>query len=331
MVDILNFGYDFLPNYMSGTDFFLSTFLISFLPLERKHLRYIQFITVPVFIILCLQVILLSLGIIHVEGVSADYGGEVSRVNTTIGAATGSAVILFILVVINYYLVSNLMLSRSLFILGCLTILLTLSRGAILCLSIFGLYIFFNNVSLRKLPQKIGIIIFCLFVLVMFNERLGVVDMLEQRIEKNDVTSGRDFRIEYAIDLFRAKPVFGNGSSYTLALKRATEDIETYSLYSPHNFYILILSDYGVFGLMLFLGMLICLIKQFRIFNKLNGISVSILSLLLITCNTEIVFIYFEFAFALLLLFSTKPLLSDEKPNGNLSFSNENRDHLSTF
>jgi len=308
IVDILNFGTSFLPNFVSGTDYFYSLFLISFLGLEKVNIRYIQYITVPSIIIISFQVILLSLGVINVEGVGNNYGGEISRVNTTIGAATGSGIIIFLLVVTNYYVVSKKILSRIVFVIGVLAILLTLSRGAILCLLVFCFYILFNNIKLKNILFRFFLLGTSLIFLVFINYKIGLLDMIENRIEKDDVTSGRDYRVQYGIDLFKQNPIFGNGSSYTIALKRASEDVITKSLYSPHNFYILILADYGIYGFLLVLISILLLLKRFRLYI-LNPLSIAIFSILIITFNTEIVFIYFEYIAFFVIIISLNPNL----------------------
>src|SRR5690606_13336980 len=101
---------------------------------------------------------------------------------------------------------------------------------------------------------------------------------------------------------------FGNGSSYTIALKRASEDVITKSLYSPHNFYILILADYGIYGFLLVLISILLLLKRFRLYI-LNPLSIAIFSILIITFNTEIVFIYFEYIAFFVIIISLNPNL----------------------
>src|SRR5690606_31554019 len=109
----------------------------------------------------------------------------------------------------------------------------------------------FNNIKLKNILFRFFLLGTSLIFLVFINYKIGLLDMIENRIEKDDVTSGRDYRVQYGIDLFKQNPIFGNGSSYTIALKRASEDVITKSLYSPHNFYILILADYGIYGFLL--------------------------------------------------------------------------------
>ncbi|AKO93704.1 hypothetical protein BEH_17465 [Priestia filamentosa] len=139
------------------------------------------------------------------------------------------------------------------------TILLTLSRGAILAI-LFGILIFFIS---SKLKTKIKLVIigllFIIGTLQFANYFLGinVLDMITSRFESSasDNGSGRLDLWEHGMILFESNPFFGIG----LFNFRPYNMSEFGSSLYMHNTFLEVLTESGVIGITLYLSMFILL------------------------------------------------------------------------
>jgi hypothetical protein len=292
-------------NFIGGTDFYITTFIIASFPLEKKHLKIIKW---PIFfslILLSFEVVLYST-IWSYSGLedAKTYGG-IKRISTTAGGATGTSVILFTLSSIAFYLFYDRRYIKFLIlVVSTLSILFTLSRSAIVAQLFFLLYYFFSNLKLNKSIFKYLFKIFLFVVIsILLNKKYQIVSSVSERIvnsvDSGDYTSGRFERFDKAYSLFLNEPIFGNGSSYLLPYNRATSikdySVDSLNSYSPHNFFLLILVDYGLYGFLLIILILFEFVKISFQDKKLNILNFSFYIVILIFMNLEIVFINMDY------------------------------------
>ncbi|RZL34665.1 MAG: hypothetical protein EOP00_31205, partial [Pedobacter sp.] len=213
------------------------------------------------------------------------YGEDVvSLVNSiTIGLQGGLLVVLGL----SYFLIigikkarPNVLILYAAIVLGVLNLLLGSSRGPMLFtfLSIIVLIGFYAAYQKRtkkfyiKNMIAIGIVFFSFFLLVNWlnanHIELSIVDRLLET--KNNLETGqteeRNDIYNEAFGMFLEKPVFGN-------------QINTYSVAYPHNFFLETLMSTGILGLLIYLGVLTFLLL--KVINyKLYGKSFAILFVL---------------------------------------------------
>ena len=292
-------------NFIGGTDFFITTFIVALFPLEKRHLKIIRWPILFSLFLLSLEVVLFSTVLSYSGLEDAQSYGEIKRISTTVGGATGTSIIIFILSSIAFYLFyGRKYIQLLILVASTLSILFTLSRGAIIAQLLFLLYYFLNNLKLNKSIFKfLFMIVLLVIISIILNNKYQVVSSVSQRIGNSvvsgDVTSGRTERFENAYSLFLNKPIFGNGSSSLVSYDRAKaikgSSVESLNSFSPHNFFLLILVDYGLLGFLLFGLILFEFIKISYQNKKLNILNFSFYILVLILMNLEIVFMNIDY------------------------------------
>lgn len=302
----------YFTNFLAGSDFYLSILIFGVFPIRKEHLKILFFPVLVSWAIICLEVFLFSFGILKYSGDigSQDYGGIV-RISTSVGAATGTAVAVLLLGVVSYFTCPMKYSRFKNFILyiTLATACATLSRGAILFgLSWFMLYLrdILKKSSAKEFVNSILKVALIVFLLFSIGSSIGLIDSVMARIDNmenaNDVTSGRDERWEKAYTLIQENVFIGNGPNYYTLLKRGRlMDVDTLDLFSPHNTYILVLMQTGIFGFLIFLLLLYNLIAKVKIRIE-NSASFLFLLFIIVSFNTEIVFFFMEFTVPLLLV-----------------------------
>lgn len=292
-------------NFIGGTDFFITTFIVALFPLQKRHLKIIRWPILFSVFLLSLEVVLFStvLGYSGLE--DAQSYGEIKRISTTAGGSTGTGVIIFMLSSIAFYLFYNRKYIQLLILVSStLSILFTLSRGAIIVQLLFLLYYFLSNLQLKKSVFKFFFTFLLLAsISIMLNNKYQVVSSVSERIGNSvvsgDVTSGRTERFKKSYSLFLNNPIIGNGSSSLVSYSRAKaikgSSVESLNSFSPHNFFLLILVDYGLLGLLLFGLILFEFIKISYQNKKFNILNFSFYILVLVLMNLEIVFMNIDY------------------------------------
>lgn len=181
-------------------------------------------------------------------------------------------------------------------ILSLLSLILTASRGSIIALA---LSLFFSAFFLMKFSLK-NIIIFCFISIVLFFVSISFDDYfgggLNARFEDefNDLSEGnsregRIFIAKAVLESFKEQPFIGNGTGgWKLFQKKYLELFGVNNTYTDtHNVYLQFIFEYGLFGLFLFLIILIFLFRRsFTLFSLSKIPLFSILIYFVVTCFT---------------------------------------------
>lgn len=271
-------------------------------PLNRDGLEKIKITLLVSLLILCGEVLLYSLGILAYTTADGDdltaglYDtGGIMRISTTVGAATGTAIIILMLgcIITGYYQMGKVKL-YSLFILITVTLLFTVSRGSLLIWLLYiGIYAF-KKLSDLSFLKKIGFMIVLAVSLVVLNNQ-GVFEPLKYRMETNrtDVTTGRDDLNNEAIRLIEGTGYFGVGIGNVFPEKNIQYKFNVPHYIGMHNTYLTYVAEIGLIGLFFLLMFYLSVIGQLR-FHKIP-LSLVVICVLLISFNTEAVFVDQEY------------------------------------
>ena len=184
------------------------------------------------------------------------------------------------------------------FIIGLLNLGMFASRGAFIALVVPVLYI------LYKRTNSIKIALFTLSlvaVLAFVFSTLTIFEPLIDRFSDASITTGSERTTiwENSLGLFSKLDLirlfFGGGGNFSYELVGKAIGLATES---PHNNYLEILYDYGIFGLVSFI---ILLIHWFRS-NKKNILAVSLILILIVSCLTLSPLMYAPFWFLMILI-----------------------------
>jgi Lipid A core - O-antigen ligase and related enzymes len=296
------------------------------LPLYNIQIKFLKYIFLFTLLILILEIILYSLGIFEYEDLSGGEFSGIFRINTTIGASTGTGVIVFMLgafVYENYIKNSNKIFIFLFFILWVTSIFFTVSRGSILSILLLLIVITYKNIINFSLKKRL-FFISSIILLFCFLNYLGVFEPILERqnimIEENDVTSGREIRQQIAINIFNESPLYGvgNGNVYPSKELMITDYPSTHAM-SPHNFWLTILAENGILGLIILFIFYVSVMKRL---NYEKYTSWAIIITIVVLMNVENVFIHDEYiALFFLLIISS---LKNKQHKSNLNYSDKN-------
>ena len=261
---ILN-GTDNLLVLMTNNQVFAYSLLVFMLhPMDADMIERTKYIVIPVAIVLSIEVLLYSLGILNY---SLDLHSEaregVMRISTTIDAATGSAIVLVMLGVMTlYYAEIKFHIRISVLILITVSVFFLQSIGSVLVWSGYLLYYFYvNYLKEQTLSYKIrslllgGILIFCFFKTDVYQPILSRYNELE---EYDNVGTGRGTLVEKAMDIFFESGGLGVGLGQTNYDKSLhITHVKRSHPIGVHNYYICILAELGFWGLFFLLTYLL--------------------------------------------------------------------------
>ncbi len=313
---------------LSSFSFIYIPFIYINWPLRKDGFDKIKISLIISLLILCGEVLLYSLGILAyttAEGDDLTDGlyetGGIMRISTTVGAATGSAIVILMLgcIITAYYKMGKIKL-YALFLLITVTLLFTVSRGSLLIwLMYIGIHIVKKLKSL-SFSKKVGFIIVVIASLLVLNQQ-GVFEPLKDRMEKNqsDVTTGRDDLNNEAVRLIMNSDYFGVGIGNVFPEKIIQYKLNVPYYIGMHNTYLTYLAEIGVIGLMFLLLFYLSVISHLR-FLKLP-LSFVALCVLLVSFNTEAVFVDQEYI-ALFFLLITASLNLQAERNASNSHNN---------
>lgn len=300
---IYNFAINQVDNFflllLNNQSLICASFIYLLFPMTIKMIDSTKYVVVPTLVIVCVEVILYSLGILTY---TQDFGGTsysgVMRVSTTVGGCTGTGVaIIMLAVLVNEVYKIGKKTKIFLLLLTTIAVLFTVSRGPIL---IWGGYvvIFIYRQYLRgaKLAVKMKFLIYFSIILSTFIY-YGLFDPI---LERNDDLSessyalgtGREEKNEEGIRLMLNSGGLGIGNGQTNIDKSLRGLVKESNHIGIHNYYITILAELGVFGLMITIFYFLFLIKNFD-FTK--TFAYYALLLLIVSFSIEPVFTYAEF------------------------------------
>lgn len=262
-----------------------------------------SFLKISCFVLLLItgaQIALTSLGLYEYTSATGEVVGhldEISRARTTIGAATGSSVMFFLLMVCGIYLSRHNNLQVLAFLgLGSVAVMLTFTRGSILMLGVFICF----TLILKKIGNKpihVGYKI-AIFVLIssvtcyVFYSTPDIITLAIDRFEEAGVDSwSRTYRYMEAWEATKQYPIFGTGIT---GYQERNSLISIYATNSagatsPHNVYLLFSAEGGlILGAAL---LILCAYLLVRTILQLNFFFMGcMLAIVVIGHNLEIIY-----------------------------------------
>lgn len=294
-----------LNNFLAGTDFYATLLIFLFFPLKKENIKYLFKPTFVLVTIISLEIILYSFGFLSYEKeLSSNEGfSGISRISTTISAATGTAVAYFLMSVILFSLISERY--KKIFIIMSMVIAsITLTRSVMIVNVILLFFIFKRDRSIKLNKNKrffrfLGVCVLLVGLLFSLN-KIGIFDSVNSRNDSLeygnlDVSNGRFSRWESSFSFVKDYPILGTGANLVTMHKRARyAKVDSKNLFSPHNAFILVLMERGVVGLTIFMLLTYLLVRPIKIKN--NSIQkISLILCVVILMNTEIVILFSEF------------------------------------
>lgn len=254
--------------------------------------------------ILTLQIILYSTGVlIYSKDVTSGYDlAGIYRISTTVGAATGTAGLIFLLGCITFYLYGKTLHGFLALIFSIVSLLLLISRGGIIAMAVFLILFFWDDIK-KSFRKSFAVIIF--FTILFFSlYKVGLFEPILIRTKNaqqgSDITSGRLELIETSIRDMKdyGSFLFGLGTGNVYRSKDLNVlNIDSKYYGAPHNSFVLTYVEQGFAGIFLFLIFWLSLLYKIRD-NK--TIFYILLSFFFILLNTETVFLIdSEFVFLL--------------------------------
>lgn len=308
LVRSLGDGFSFVEYFnvlLGNLAFIYIPLLFLLFPIDSERADNTKYLMCFSLVFISLQVILYGLGIMSYTSATGDdltaneYDiGGVFRVSTTVGASTGTGLIIAMLgmLVVGFYKLRPFV-KFSLLILTTITLFFTLSRGPILLWLVFICIYFFRLVKSVSFKYKF-IITVLLVGSVYFMDIYGVFNPLKERIEykkteSTDITSGRGEFYKDAISIVRESDYLGVGSGKVFPEKHLVVLLKNQYSIRMHNTYLVYLAELGLLGGLFYLLFYLFVLAKTDFRNTLLGWG--LLLVLIINYNLEAVFVYGEY------------------------------------
>lgn len=306
-----NAAYGVIPSsgLMYGTCIFAVCALASKIQWSQNDLRILFWVSLSILFGLTLQVVLFSLGFLSIivdSGFSTlGVEGQVSRVGTTAGAATGSAVILFVCGVFAFYaalqLFKGFIVPTAILAMTGSAILLTFSRGGLLLFVLFIALLFFGRsprfrFSIASKFALLTVAFGALAYSLYSNEE--ILGALTTRGFGNAASTsffsdnGRVIRYVEAYNYWTEEPILGSGLGGYYIRKRWLRTLPgiVVGVTSPHNVYLLVLAELGLVGFIPF--MFLVLSPLYNSFKRRNIVLMfGLLVLYGVGMNVELIYL----------------------------------------
>lgn len=197
-------------------------------------------------------------------GVSGDYYDQKLIIETPLGRSNYLAAFLLFLFALS--------VPRNIFIsiLFLVAIFCTLSRGGVLALVMFFTVIPFLR---RRKAWVLGVGAVLVWLLISYLASDGVMGYVSEIFSLQDTELDSVFnRFElwsFGFDIFSGSPVFGIGPNTFRTFVELASDVE--NVWGVHNSVLLMLLNYGVFGLIFYLTYLAVIYKNILLAEKMDG------------------------------------------------------------
>ena len=322
-LSVFMFGVAVVWQFNALFDTFLPLIFLSLCSLPHPIPRAARLLLVASFLVLCSQVIVFSFDWLQWRSdVATEYLGlGISRIRTSAGAATSTAIACFLLGCWSMELFrKRIGIETGLYVLMSITCILTMTRAVFIVWAIFSMaWLLFRLGKLRHgikvlVPLTGLVLVIAAGLLTPMGESL----LLRQvQAGETDVTTGRLDRFEDAINMALEMPWFGQGFGAIHSRTRTvwsensgSLDPRPATLISVHNMYLSILAETGIVGsIMFWLPFLLIVVKVWRKKNDLLML-VAVTLVAVICGNTEAILLEYEFfglLFMILLWMSDVP------------------------
>ncbi|MCM1139814.1 MAG: O-antigen ligase family protein [Muribaculum sp.] len=298
---------------VNNLSFFWLVIVFIFNPLDKEQIQLTKPLMLFALVFLVLEVLLYSLGILHYTTAAhtalqgQDYGG-VMRISTTVGAATGTAVIIGLLgaICLTAYRWATMRQQIIIIILTSFGVFFTMSRGTSLCWASFVLYFFytnyFRNYTFSKRVKSILILAAGLAAFYYVGGFNPILNRYEHMKASEDATAGRGSKFEKSMRMIDESAPWGYGIGQVMPEKSIEKDFRTPHHFAPHNAYTLVWIELGWPGLVMFLLLIIAL---FSASDYRKPLFVYLILYFAINANTESVILDSEFAALSMFAFMT--------------------------
>lgn len=324
MVQLALKGIDYAATIIiNNLSFVWLTIIYLLRPLTPKELARTRPLMLFALLFLVGEVLLYGFGVLHYtsatndELLGQDYGG-IMRISTTVGAATGTAVVIGLLGAINLTIYKLSMCSRIvLIVVSTIGVFFTMSRGSSLVWAIFLLiYFYMHFFKHYRFAKKVKSTIVLLVCLAAFNSLGGftpILSRIEHMNSSDDVYASRDSKFEISKKMISESEPWGYGLAQVMPEKSVEKDHWPPYHFAPHNMYTLVTIELGWPGIILFIRLFMFLLA---LLSYRNPLSYYIVLTFLITGNTESVLLDSEWA--ALLLFAVMVASKGMKINNSI-------------
>lgn len=255
--------------YIGGTSMVVEAFMVLFIPFIvykriSQYQHYESIVSKGIVLIgdlVSLEVLLYIFANNFISrfmgwsSISSD--GSLIRPPTTLGGATTTAIYIFCIFAISFTKsmgANNKKLKiyyySSSFI-QLLSILLLLTRSAILLVGLFLLYVLFTKSFKNKNRSKliVAIVIFCVAVYFVYPQIYS--EIFYRFTSGEDSNLGRKNLLNGGINAFKQNPIFGTGIGLGIIRLVNIETVES-QIINPHNQHIGLIVETGIFGYIMF-------------------------------------------------------------------------------
>jgi|GEM_PF-4833408 len=271
-----------------GSYYFWGIFIALFYSFTNKQIEILKPILLFVFVALVFEIFLFSFGILsYSNDIVGETFSRVNRISTTIGASTGSSIIMYLLGGILFYLYRNSKIRYFILISLLVSILMLMSRSTIL--SLILLIAIYEYRLIYKNFLGFCAIIFIFFILYHYGLFTPVIERTKSLSESNNFDSNRGELVMKYLKNVRDNLFWGVGLGNVYASSDFLSMYDSMNSGAPHNSYILTLLEQGVIGFFLFI--LFWIKYLFIIVKKNRYLFFLTLFLLLIIFNAETILI----------------------------------------
>lgn len=302
LTTLLNYAEPLLPIIFNAYPIVWLAPIMLLWPLSGRQLQSTKYIMVFALLFICAEIFLYATGILTYRSESTgvllkgqEYAGGIMRISTTIGAATGTSVIVAWLGILCFSLYDfPSPVKWSLLVISIIAVFYTVSRGSIVVIAMYTMYyVYTNYLKGSSLKVKIASIAVT-FAIIAGLYNISVFDAIKDRNEqlKKNVYTGRDRHIENSLKIIEDSKGLGVGAAMMFPEKSIQKAVVPSKREASHNVLLIVAGETGIVGLFSFLGIILLMLFNA---DRNHSLYVFLWLALLINFNTEGVISMSEF------------------------------------
>jgi O-antigen ligase len=266
-------------NFLVSLDFYVYGIVMCLIRFNEVSFKYLKYLFLAYFLFIIFQQITVPTGIITIQTSNElKSAGGIYRVGTSIGSPIASGYFIFMMSGILFSLFpTHTKIKNLVMMLGLLGCIFTLSRGPILS---FLILLFLYNIKFIRsnLLTFRTFIISALFLTLLnqINSNYNVIDIIQNRVGSENITSSRNIKWFETIEIFNENSFFFGAGSNIVPMQRSllsNVELNKNLASSPHNFYLSFLVENGFFGLLLIIILMIKLFFSTLSLKNVNRLS----------------------------------------------------------
>lgn len=317
---------------ISSMELFLLVAMVAVMPIQPWHEKPLLICLTMLVGLLSLEVILFSLGIMEykLELSHHEYAG-VSRISTTVGAATGTAHAIFLTGLWQLEIAMRRR-ARLLAFIGAvpavIAIGLLVSRGPI-AMVMFAAMLWLGRMIIARTAtkkQKVRLMVSAgalAFVALIASWQIGVIDAVVARVDSLARSGSSLNRDQFGVTMsyFIERPWTGYGAGNYIVRKRFDDRLDArVGPNSPHNTYMQLAVENGVIVALVFLSPIV--VYSIILWWKLpfSAGASGLLGIALLGMNVEIVYVEYEWSIPLMAMLCWM-LASSRRAKGNSAYA----------